>query len=85
MNSEAGRRFVERKMARAIGQVNISASTIHQMLIPCPDVAVQWRVCEWLGNRMAWATKLGSAVKSELEAIKALPGTLLRLAFCGRL
>jgi len=85
MNSEQGRRFIERKMARAIGQVNISASTIHQMPMPAPDLAVQQQICEWLGDKMASAATLRSVIRSELEAIRALPSTLLQRAFSGSL
>ena len=47
INSYHGRAFIERNMARAIGQVNISASTMHKMPIPVPpwtfsDISVKY-------------------------------------------
>lgn len=40
INSRLGRVFIERHMARASGQVNISASTMAEMPVPCPSIDV---------------------------------------------
>lgn len=82
INSREGRIFVERYMARAIGQVNISASTMSQMPVPCPPAHRQREIMdnEHL-PRLAGAERLAEGLRAELAAIEALPAALLRSAF----
>lgn len=81
INSRRGREFIERHMARAIGQVNISASTMHRMPIPTPPLDVQRRLAAELSQKLAATETLTTRIREELAAIDALPGSLLRRAF----
>jgi type I restriction enzyme, S subunit len=83
INSRLGRMYIERHMARAIGQVNISASTMHSMPVPCPPLSVQQRVGEGLSRQRDAADSLVRRCRDELAAIQAIPGSLLRAAFNG--
>jgi type I restriction enzyme S subunit len=83
INSASGRAFVRRNMGRAIGQVNISASTMATMSLPLPSVARQKKVIEKLRDLSADQT--ATAVDRELAAVQALPAALLHRAFRGEL
>ena len=81
INSRHGRAYVERNMARASGQVNISASTMLRLEIPCPLLSVQKRASAYLAHRRAEAEMLKGHCRTELKAIQALPAALLREVF----
>lgn len=81
INSRYGRGYVTRHMARAIGQVNISASTMRNMPIPIPRVEEQRRIVADLLRRLHAAEALIARCREELAAIDALPAALLRSAF----
>lgn len=81
INSHHGRAYVERHMARAVGQVNISASTMQRMPVPCPPVAEQRRVAAELAGRLAGAGAVAAACRAERDAVEALPAAYLRAAF----
>jgi type I restriction enzyme S subunit len=85
VNSELGRAFIEQNMARAIGQVNINASTMHRMSIPLPSLPEQQRIAAMLNEQMASAERARKAIEEELDAINKLPAALLRRAFSGAL
>ena len=85
INSRAGRGYVRQHMGRAIGQVNISASTMARLEIPCPGLPLQLRLMEELEQRIAAARQASVSAESELAAINALPAALLRRAFSGEL
>jgi type I restriction enzyme S subunit len=83
INSRNGRSFIERNMARAIGQVNISASTMHKMPIPIPDIAEQRRIAGVFREQMAAVKRLQAGLEAQLAEINVLPAALLRRAFNG--
>ncbi len=83
INSRGGRRFIEANMARAIGQVNISASTISKMLVPIPTLIEQRRIVKTLDAKNRATEKILTALSKQLEAINKIPATLLRQAFTG--
>ena len=85
INSGQGRAFVAAHMGRAVGQVNISASTMHQMSIPLPPLAYQEAIVDALNKQRVAARSACQAVGAELAAIDAQPGALLRRAFSGEL
>jgi type I restriction enzyme, S subunit len=72
-------------MGRAIGQVNISASTMQRMPIPWPPLTDQQRIAATLHDQTAPADRMRKAIEEELDAIDRLPAALLRLAFSGEL
>ena len=83
INSRKGRVFIEQHMARAIGQVNISASTMHRMPIPCPPLETQRRLMASLSERLRAVEALADSCRSQLIEIDAMPRALLRAAFQG--
>lgn len=83
INSRPGRRYIERHMARAVGQVNISASTMHKMPIPSPPLADQTRLTAKLTRCFEAAGSLVARSREELAVVEALPAALLRAAFNG--
>jgi type I restriction enzyme S subunit len=85
INSPYGRRFIEKHMARAIGQVNISASIMKLMPIPIPRIAIQRQIITELKRRQDSITQVTHASEAELAAIEALPAAILRKAFNGEL
>lgn len=85
INSARGRAFIERHMARAIGQVNINASTMHEMPIPTPEIGEQRRIADQLDQRIEAANRLRDTFSESTDAVDALPAALLRRAFAGEL
>lgn len=85
INSRQGRKFVEANMARAIGQVNISASTMHDMLVPLPPIASQRKFMDEYAMRLEHIDQLERGLRDENSDIDALPASLLRQAFSGAL
>jgi restriction endonuclease S subunit len=80
INSRPGRAFIEQRMARAIGQVNISASTMHEMQIPCPPLSVQRAIGDRLDKLRAQADVVIQNASDESALIDALPLAYLRSA-----
>ena len=72
-------------MGRAIGQVNVSASTMHKMSMPIPELAEQRRIAGVLREQMAAVEKAHAAADEELSTINALPEALLRRTFNGEI
>lgn len=85
INSPRGRVFIENRMTRAIGQVNISASTMHEMIIPTPPASFQRDMMDEYEARMHGLSALMTGLMEECAAIKSLPASLLRQAFSGAL
>jgi type I restriction enzyme, S subunit len=83
INSRPGRIYIERHMARAVGQVNINASTMHRMPIPCPPIVEQRRLMDQLSERLGAVELLTAKSREELSAIDAIPAAVLRVAFNG--
>ncbi|MBE3142646.1 MAG: restriction endonuclease subunit S [Planctomycetes bacterium] len=85
INSQNGRAFIEKNMTRAIGQVNINASTLGTMPIPLPSPNEQARITAILNEQMVSAERLQKNLKKQLHEINSLPAALLRKAFNGEL
>lgn len=83
INSEGGRRFIEANMARAIGQVNISASTLMTMPVPIAPLAQQHRITAILKEQMAAVERARAAAEAQLNSAKDLPAAYLRAVFNG--
>lgn len=83
INSADGRRYIEANMTRAIGQVNISASTMCAMTLPLPPLEEQQRIVTRLNEQMRRAEDARRAAAEQLVAINRLPAALLRKAFAG--
>jgi len=83
INSNDGRDFIRRNMARAIGQVNISASAMHRMPTPMPPLIEQARLVKVLNARLEVVNQMEQTIRAQLNALEALPAALLRLAFAG--
>lgn len=81
INSPYGRAYIARHMARAIGQVNISASTMARMAVPCPPLDEQRVAMNSLRDRLAACELVSKRCTDEATAIKALPAALLRQVF----
>lgn len=85
INSRIGRIFIEKNMARAIGQVNISASTMNEMIIPLPPINFQRKIMDEFGFQQRECEKLNVHLSEESKTILKLPASLLRQAFSGTL
>src|ERR1017187_7481391 len=83
INSRGGRSFIEQNMGRAVGQVNISASTMKKMPIPIPSIGEQRQIAMALREQMRIAEDAREAAKEELLTIDALPAALMRRALGG--
>ncbi len=81
INSTRGRRFIEAHMTRAIGQVNISASTIGQLLVPLVPVDEQRSLVDALAHASRAADRAGTALQEQLALVSQLEQALLRRAF----
>jgi len=60
-------------------------SLLKTMPIPLPPLPEQRRIAAILNEQMTEAEKLRESVEDQLDAIKFLPASLLRQAFCGNL
>ena len=85
INSQYGRKFIEANMGRAIGQVNVSASTMRKMPIRLPPLVEQQRIVAMLSERTAAVEHVRKALTAQLDAISRLPASLLRRAFAGEI
>lgn len=85
INSRIGRIFIEKNMARAIGQVNISASTMNEMIIPLPPLNFQRRIMDEFSFLQCEYERLNYLLSEESKIILKLPASLLRQAFSGAL
>jgi type I restriction enzyme S subunit len=85
INSAFGRSFIESVMGRAIGQVNVSASSLMRMRIPVPPVAVQDAFIERIEALAAELNKIAEALRRRQTAVDAFRPALLRAAFSGNL
>ena len=63
----------------------ISKSALQRFTIPLPPLSEQQRIATLLNRRMALAEELRAAAQARLDAVQALPGTLLRLGLAGEL
>jgi restriction endonuclease S subunit len=81
INSTYGRKFIEANMARAIGQVNINASTLKRMIIPLPPIEEQRSIATVLDEQMKAVEQARRTVEDQLKAAKLLPGAFLRSVF----
>jgi len=85
INSHHGRAFIEHNMARAIGQVNISASTMHKMPVPVPELDRQQEFGQMLIERRKQVDSLKASLTAEKGSIDSMPAAILRNAFAGKL
>ncbi len=83
INSEKGRAFIGSKMTRAIGQVNISASTMHEMPIPLPGFHEQQRIAKQLREKLEEAGRAEVALNEQMKATQSLVDALLRKSLVG--
>jgi type I restriction enzyme, S subunit len=77
INSERGRAFIESKMTRAIGQVNVSASTMHEMEIPLPEFPEQQLIAKRLNEQYLELKNARIAVEDQIKATELLVDALL--------
>lgn len=85
LNSSVGRGYVAQNMGRAIGQVNISASRMHEFPVPCPRLEIQEVVVQQTEAAIS-KYQIASAICAKRDqALDALTPALLRAAFSGAL
>jgi type I restriction enzyme S subunit len=83
-NSAIGRRFIESNMARAIGQVNISASAMHRFPVLLPPLREQKALVGQLDDCRRITDTVAGAAKQQAAEIGRLPAALLCKAFLDR-
>ena len=69
----------------AVGQQRVPEYFLTNLSIPLPPLPEQRRIAAILNEQMTEAEKLRESVEDQLDAIKFLPASLLRQAFCGNL
>ncbi len=82
INSQFGRAFIEVNMVRAIGQANVSASTMQKMAVPTPPLATQRTLAAQLEEQFAATATLRVALEARLAETERFPAALLCEAFC---
>jgi type I restriction enzyme S subunit len=83
INSPYGREFISQNMTRAIGQVNISASTMHRMPIPIPSLEQQQSILDRLAAGMRVAKGTAKASQDQFELLQSLWNRVFHLTFAG--
>ena len=84
VDGQPRKRFMQDNMARAIGQANVSASTMHRMPMPLPPLERQKQIALKLKKDREATNHLISVLESQLAEIESLPASLLREAFAGQ-
>lgn len=77
INSPFGRAFVADNVGRAIGQANISASTMQRMPIPLPPLAEQKRIARLVLDQLVAVECARTAAEARLQEVKRLSRALL--------
>ena len=83
INSPQGRTFIRDNLAQAVGQANISASTMHGMLVPTPPLQQQIELSDLLEVVDSETFRLRSAMQSDIWDLDSTTAALLRRAFSG--
>ena len=73
------------KRTNVVGQPKLALTRIKTIEIPLPPIAKQKEIVTTLNDRFATIETIRKAIEDQLEAINALPATLLRQAFNGEL
>ena len=73
------------RSARGGAQPNVNAKLLGNITFPLPPIAEQKRLVAILNDRFSTIETIRKAIEDQLEAINALPATLLRQAFNGEL
>jgi restriction endonuclease S subunit len=76
---------IEQKARTAAGIYKINQSNLGTVPIPVPDPHTQRWISTWLDQSISEVNKCITVLRHRLEAINALPGSLLRQAFAGKL
>ena len=85
INSSLGRSFVRDHLTRAIGQANISASTMHNMPVPTPSLREQIQLSNALDEFDREISRLELAIAGSQQVLASMQSTLLRRAFSGEI
>lgn len=85
INSAFGREFIEKTMGRAIGQVNVKASSLAKMPAPIPPLAIQNEFVERIRSVRALAKDIQRVLAGRRLEAHALRSSLLCAAFSGQL
>ncbi len=83
MRTTLAREFVREHLTRAVGQVNISASTLARLPVRTPPLDVQERAARWQARQKEQARSLEATVVMQRCALESLVGSTLRRAFQG--
>ena len=85
INSPFGRSFIQQRLTRAVGQANISASVMHEMLIPTPPLEKQIGICDLLDSVDKDVSRIMSTITQNLYYLDQITPALLRRAFSGEI
>jgi type I restriction enzyme, S subunit len=69
----------------SVGQQRVPKEFLANLTLPLPPIAEQKRLVAILNDRFSTIETIRKAIEDQLEAINALPATLLRQAFNGEL
>lgn len=79
------RNQVEKVAKVAIGQSSINSTDIRNLELRIPSLSKQKEIAQHLSNQIKAVEPIKKTLKSQLDAIKALPAVLLHQAFNGEL
>ncbi|MCK4359753.1 MAG: restriction endonuclease subunit S, partial [Candidatus Cloacimonetes bacterium] len=65
------------------GYPSLKLSTISKIFIPFPSLGIQHNIISKIKEKMSEVEKLRNPIEKQLEAINALPQSILRKAFKG--
>ena len=83
INSPLGKSFIAKNLARAVGQANISASTMHGMPVPVPSLREQVEISDALDKIGREISGLDSTLQECLYDLDRTTRALMHRAFSG--
>jgi type I restriction enzyme S subunit len=73
------------KMVRGTGIPHLEKEYVYSLAIPLPPLTIQQLIASELKGKMTYTEKLRTSIEKQLEALNALPQSILRKAFRGEL
>jgi len=85
LNSHSGRRWIAAVVSQQVGQANVNGSKLKACVFPLPPADEQIRIVAEIDRLISGASALEHAVELGLRRVRTLRGSILQVAFQGRL